>query len=104
MTNAVLMPYVLEANRAAATEPVERLARYAGIPDGFDGFLDHVVQLRASTGVPHTLLELGVDPAARDDVAADSLAEPPAAGNPRPFTLELASSIFDAACSGRIEP
>ncbi len=104
MTNAVLMPYVLTANRDAAAEPVERLARHVGIPGGFDGFLDHVVELRASTGVPHTLLELGVDPAARDGVAADSLAEPPAAGNPRPFTLELASSIFDAACSGRIEP
>ena len=47
-----------------------------------------------------TLVELGVDPTARDEIAADAVREPPAAGNPRPFTAELAAEIFDAACSG----
>jgi alcohol dehydrogenase len=101
-TNAVLMPYVLAANRFEATAAIERLARYTGIDGGFDGFLDHVLSLRRSSGVPNTLVELGVDPAVRDAVAADAVKEPTAAGNPRSFTVDLAAEIFDAACSGSI--
>jgi alcohol dehydrogenase class IV len=102
-TNAVLMPYVLVANRIEATAAIERLSRHAGIDGGFDGFLDHVIGLREALGVPSTLVELGVDPTSRDDVAADSIEEPPAAGNPRLFTVDLAAAIFDAACSGSLE-
>ena len=99
-TNAVLTPYVVEANRAAATPALEHLARTCGIVGGVDGLLDHIRRLWTDLGVPATLTELGVDPVARDDIARASLDEPPAAGNPRPFTIELATSIFDAACWG----
>jgi alcohol dehydrogenase len=102
MTNAVLMPYVLEANLDHIVAPLTRLAAYAGIDGGPTGLLDHVLGWRATLGVPHTLVDLGADPAAVDDVAADALREPPALGNPRPLTHELAAAIYGAACAGTL--
>ncbi len=102
-TNAVLMPYVLLANRPAIESTVESLATYAGIRGGFDGFVDHVVALRADIGIPNTLGELGVDASAVDDVAADAVVDPTAATNPIELTPELAASIFDAAFAGTLD-
>ncbi len=102
MTNAVLMPYVLEANATEIAERLDRLATYCDIDGGARGLVAHIVGWRDSLGVPHTLVELGADPDAADDVAADSLREPPALGNPRRLTHELARDIYVAACTGEL--
>jgi len=53
--------------------------------------------------VPHTLVELGVDPAATSQIAAAAVVDPSAGGNPIEFNLEFASRIFDAACAGNVD-
>ena len=83
LCNAVVMPYVLDWNRAAIGERASRLARYLDLPGtGVDALIDWVLALRASTGIPHTLGEIGV----RDDHAAalapEALADPSTGGNP----------------------
>ncbi len=103
MTNAVVMPYVLAANRSAIDKVISRLSAYVGIAGGFEGFLSHILELRASMGVPHTLVELGADPAAVDQIVADAIIEPPAATNPIEVTADYASAVFEAACYGRID-
>jgi len=103
MTNAVMMPYVLAANRVAVEPVIERVAAYAGISGGFDGFQSHILQLRSQLDVPHTLIDLGVDPAARESIAADAVVDPSAAGNPVPVDIAYALAVFDAACDGRID-
>ncbi|MEZ5166113.1 MAG: iron-containing alcohol dehydrogenase [Acidimicrobiales bacterium] len=100
MTNAVVMPYVLVANRHTIEPTIERLAAYLAIPGGFDGYLRAVVDLRAALDVPPTLVELGVDPAAVEEIATAAAADPSAAGNPVPFDVELAARVFNAACTG----
>ncbi len=102
MTNAVLMPYVLAANRDEVQPTVERLASYVGIDGGYDGFLGHVLEIRDRFEVPHTLVELGVDPDAVDTIAADAVRDPSAAGNPVPVDLAFAGAVFDSACEGRL--
>lgn len=102
MTNAVLMPYVLDANAAHVADRLDRLADYCGIQGGGDGLRNHIVGWRESLDVPNTLVDLGADPAAVDDIAADALLEPPAAGNPRPLTHHLAAEIYLAACEGAL--
>jgi len=102
MTNAVVMPYVLTANRSAIEPVIESVATYSGVAGGFDGFIDHILEMRSSMDVPHTLVELGVDAAATDMIAAAAVVDPSAGGNPIEFTNELASRIFDAACSGNV--
>ena len=60
--NAVLMPYVLKANRPAIESRIERLGRYIGLSDtGFDSFMEWVLSLRAEINIPSTLSELGID-------------------------------------------
>ncbi|MEM9563630.1 MAG: iron-containing alcohol dehydrogenase [Actinomycetota bacterium] len=102
MTNATFMPYVLLANRPAIEPIIERLAAYAGIAGGFDGFVDHIVELRASLDVPHTLVDLGADPAAIDVIVEDAVLDPTAATNPVPVDADFAASIYEAACTGRL--
>ena len=103
MTNATLMPYVLQFNREAIKDRIARLAAYMELPDpGFDSFLRFVLALRKEVGVPHTLPELGVDDRHADLVAEMAVVDPSAGGNPRTMDKAGARAIFEAATQGRI--
>ena len=102
MTNAVLVPYVLDFNRSAIEEKISRLAAYIGISGGFGGFLDAVLTLREEIGVPHTLAGLKVDASRRDLIAEMAIVDPTAGGNPVPLTKDAALVIFDAAMAGQL--
>ncbi|KAF1054577.1 MAG: 1,3-propanediol dehydrogenase [Stenotrophomonas maltophilia] len=61
LLNAVLLPYVLVANRSAIEADATRLARYLELDEAsFDGLLAWVLHLRAQVGIPNTLGELGL--------------------------------------------
>ncbi|MNN56537.1 Alcohol dehydrogenase 2 [compost metagenome] len=67
LLNAILLPYVLLANRDTIETDIGRLARYLELPQpDFDGFLDWVLELRKRLGIPHSLSEIGLD---ADDAA-----------------------------------
>jgi alcohol dehydrogenase class IV len=101
MTNATLMPYVLNFNRAAIDERITRLAAYLQLarPD-FDGFLQFILDLRSRIGVPHTLRELGVEADRAALVAEMAVADPSAGGNPVPLDVAATRRIFDTAWAG----
>jgi len=103
MTNAVLMPYVLTANRDAIDGTITRLAAYLDVPGGIDGFIEYIVSLRADLGVPHRLTDLGVDADRVGEIAAAAAIDPSAGGNPVPFTEALAAEVFLNACNGTLE-
>lgn len=52
MTNAVVMPAVLRFNRPAVEDRIAAAAAYMDIAGGFDGFYDHIMNMRAGFGVP----------------------------------------------------
>ncbi len=61
LLNAVLLPYVLLANRVAIESAAARLARYLELDDAsFDGLLAWVLELRSRVGIPASLAELGL--------------------------------------------
>ena len=97
MTNAVVMPYVLEANRAAIETRIDRLAAWLGIEGGFDGFLRWIRAIRRELKVPETLAEFGVPREGFDQIVAMALVDPTAGGNPLPLTPQLASAILSSA-------
>ena len=101
MTNAVVMPYVLEFNRPAIESKFERLAAYLGLTNGFDGVAQWVLDIRSEIRVPHTLKDFGVDDAQVDKVAKMAAADLTAATNPLPLTPAGAEQIFAAAYDGR---
>ena len=94
MTNAVVMPAVLRFNRKTIEDKIARAAAYLGIPGGFDGFYDYVLQLRAELGVPESLSAMGIAPDRIDELSAMAIEDPSAGGNPVPMTLENTKALF----------
>ena len=103
MTNAVVMPYVLVANRPAIEATMGQLAAYAGIGSTFDDLLAHVLSLRTELDVPNTLVELGVEASAIDTIAAAAVVDPTAGTNPVTVDHDFAAAVFAAACEGRLD-
>jgi alcohol dehydrogenase class IV len=97
MTNAVVMPAVLRANRSAVEERIARLAAFLGIAGGFDGFVDFVLALRAELDVPSGLDAFGVPESSFEAIADMAPDDPTAGGNPIKLTRELAREMVEAA-------
>ncbi|MBN9335928.1 iron-containing alcohol dehydrogenase [Devosia sp.] len=102
MTNAVFMPYVLQANKSAIEGKIARLAAYIGLAPSFDAFLHAVIGLRLRLDVPHTLKDFKVDSAQREKIGDMAIVDPTAGGNPVELTRALALAIFDRALEGRV--
>ena len=92
--NAILMPYVLQANRGAIEEKMIRLANYLEISNGFDGFLDWVIQLRLELGIEHVLKDIGIDNTAIDRLAKMATEDAAAGCNPIIFSQQQYKDIL----------
>ncbi|WP_439886313.1 iron-containing alcohol dehydrogenase [Pseudomonas sp. MBLB4123] len=103
LLNAVLMPYVLQANQASIGPQMYRLARYLGLSKaGFAGVLDWVLELRSEVGIPHSLGEIGIDDARIEQVGQMAEADPSAGTNPIPFSASQYSQLFEKALRGTL--
>lgn len=101
LLNAILMPYVLVANRPAIECGIADLTRSFGFKDvNFDSFLDWVLELRAELAIPHTLVEIGIDDRDAGKIGAMAVVDPTAGTNPIPFAAEDYSAIFRNSVSG----
>jgi alcohol dehydrogenase class IV len=102
--NAVLMPYVLQANRSVIEVRLARLGRYLGLEDaGFEGFMDWLLALRSQIGIPGDLTALGIDDTQAALIGKMAAADPSAGTNPIPFSAgEYRARLF-CALSGNLE-
>lgn len=96
-TNAVVMPMVLDFNRAAIESRIEKAAAYLGIAGGFDGFRAAVMELRAELGIPANLTAMGVEVSRLDELTEMALEDPSCGGNPVEMTRDNTRALF-AAC------
>lgn len=95
-TNAVVMPMVLDFNRHAIEDRIEKAAAYLGIKGGFDGFRAHIMDLRAELSIPANLTAMGVEAARLDELTDMALEDPSCGGNPVAMTRENTRALFDA--------
>ncbi|MBL7480456.1 iron-containing alcohol dehydrogenase [Legionella bononiensis] len=95
--NAILMPYVLMANRPAIEGKIIRMANYLSIANGFDGFMDWIFQMRLELGIEHTLSQIGIDDAQLDRVARMATEDAAAGSNPILFDQEQYRAILEEA-------
>ena len=103
LLNAVLMPYVLSANKEAIADKMSDLARCLSIQDtSLDGVLDWVLTMRKRLGIPHTLAEIGIDDKQLDLIAKMAVEDPSAGGNPIQFTIEQYRTICESAITGKL--
>jgi alcohol dehydrogenase class IV len=103
LTNAVVMPYVLEFNRAAIDAKMTRLAAWLGLPDpSFKAVMAWVLALRKEIGIPHTLKELGVGIDRIDQLSEMAALDPSAGGNPIPIGVAELKKMFVASIEGKL--
>ena len=94
-TNAVVMPMVLDYNRAEIEGRIEKAAAYIGIKGGFDGFRAAVMNLRKTLNIPENLTAMGVKASDLDMLTDMALEDPSCGGNPREMTRDNTRALFD---------
>jgi alcohol dehydrogenase class IV len=101
--NAVLMPYVLLANRTAIEDRIVRLSRYLDLADAsFDGFVNWVLELREQIGIPNDLAALGIDGEQLETIGSMAVQDPTAATNPIQFSAGEYTALVSRALSGAL--
>ncbi|MEK9671024.1 MAG: iron-containing alcohol dehydrogenase [Rhodospirillaceae bacterium] len=104
LTNAAVLPYVLEFNRPAIEDKVGPLAGYMGLPHGhYDGLMIWVLGVRRAFEVPHTLAELGVQENDLDALAETAAQDITARENPVPVDAAALRGILEKAMAGQVE-
>jgi len=103
LTNAVVMPYVLEFNRAAISDKLVRLARWLDLPSpSFGAVLRWVLELREQVGIPHTLHDIGVSEDDAAQLAPMAAADPSSATNPVPLTAANMQPLYLRCIRGEL--
>jgi alcohol dehydrogenase len=100
LTNGVILPHVLLHNRTAIDSKIEALNRWLGLAPGFTAFMDWIIELRRTIGIPHRLADLDVGTERAALIAKMALADPTASGNPLPLDVVALERLFRAAVSG----
>ena len=103
LTNAVLLPYVMLANREVIEARMPLLGRVLNLVKAdFGGVLEWVLLLRRRLAIPHSLGALGVDEGMAQVIAAQATRDPCAATNPRPLSAEDYAAILMRAIRGEL--
>jgi alcohol dehydrogenase class IV len=100
LLNAVLMPYVVEANRSAIERDSNDLAAALGLGGGVDGILAWILDLRREIGIPDTLAEIGVPGDEIGRVAQMAVEDSSAGTNPILLTADAYAVLFQKALVG----
>lgn len=105
---AVMMPYVMEFNRAYCEPELAEIGKAMGleaagrtVSDQAGGAIDAVEQLFASIGIPKTIADLGVRSEQLAQVAEQAMGSARLIkNNPRPIELDTMTTLVDAAFTG----
>lgn len=101
--NAILMPYVLKANRQEIEQRINQLTAYIGLEEtGFDGFLNWILNLRESLGIPHSLKDIGINTDQAELIGKMATEDPSAGGNPIQFSAEQYQQLFIDVVNGNL--
>ncbi|MGF1757211.1 iron-containing alcohol dehydrogenase [Photobacterium sagamiensis] len=103
LLNAILMPYIMTANRSQIEHKMAHLGRYLALPQpDFNGVLHWILDLRAELGIPHTLTDIGIDDDQAERIGKMSVADAAAGGNPICFNAQQYADIFTNAIQGTL--
>jgi alcohol dehydrogenase class IV len=95
LLNAILLPYVLQANASVLGSQMSDLARFLDLPrPGFSGVMDWLLGLREQIGIPHRLSALGIDDRDAERVGRMAFADGCSHTNPIRHSAQVYSEIF----------
>ena len=102
LTNAVVMPYVLNFNREKIKDDCDGLASFLHLPtSSWSGVVDWVLELRADIDIPHTLDAIGVTEDHIPQLAPMAAVDPSAGTNPIKLTTSNCEGLFRDCIEGR---
>jgi alcohol dehydrogenase class IV len=102
LLNAVLMPYVIAANRPAIDGDAAYLARCLGVGDDASDLLTWVLDLRRGIGIPNSLAEVGVPGNEIGRIARMAVEDPSAATNPVALSVGDYAAVLERALAGEL--
>lgn len=103
LTNAVVMPYVMQFNRPAIASKMALLGATLGLADpSHDGVLAWLLELRSRIGIPPALSGLGVREEDLDTLAEAAFADPSTPSNPVPLDVAALRQMYADAIAGRL--
>ncbi len=103
LTNAIVLPYVLQFNRPAVERKFALLGRTLGLANpSYDSVYEWIVELRRTVGIHHSLGEIAVDTVQSERVAKLAYDDPTRTGNPRDIEVSDLKKIFVKAVEGRL--
>jgi len=114
LTNAVVLPIVLRANRGVVAQKMEQVARYLALPlppssycedeaerrSGFVRVAHWIDRLSTDFAIPSSLKELGLDETSTRDLGVKAEANPTGWTNPIRFTAAEYERIYAKALAG----
>jgi len=101
LTNEVLLPYVMQHNKAAIANRMALLARMLNLASPrYEAVFDWVLAFRTELGIPHTLAEIKVPADRAAEIGRMAEADPSAGGNPMPINAAALERIFRKAVAG----
>lgn len=103
LLNAILMPFVLQANRSVIEAPLASLARHLEVGSTYEDFLAWVLALRDEVGIPHRLTEAISETVDVPAIARAAILDPSAATNPIQFKAIDYERVLRAAMSGVVD-
>ena len=103
LLNAILMPFVLQANRSVIEAPLASLARHLEVGSTYEDFLAWVLALRDEVGIPHRLTEAISETVDVPAIARAAILDPSAATNPIQFKAMDYERVLWAAMSGVVD-
>jgi len=104
LTNAVLLPFVMQHNRKAIEGRMGHLARVLDLPRAdYTAVFEWVLAFRKALRIPHTLAEIGVDAARAVEIGTMAARDPSAGGNPCPCDAPALEQVFRRAVAGTLE-
>lgn len=103
LLNAILMPYILVANRSSIEDKIQRLCRYIQLTeDTFDCFITWIISLKKVLNIPHSLGEIGINSEKAELVGKMAFNDAASGGNPILFTHQQYTEIFMSAVNGEL--
>lgn len=101
LTNAVLWPYVMVANKPAISAAMPRLGSSLGLVDAdFDTLLQWALAFRVELNIPHSLQDIGINNQQAELIGRLACGDPCAGDNPIRFSPQQYEGIFVRACAG----
>ncbi|MBT3787569.1 MAG: iron-containing alcohol dehydrogenase [Alphaproteobacteria bacterium] len=103
LANAILLPYVMAANRDAISDRMILLGRTLDLPDAnYEGVLKWVLNFREGMDIPNDLAAIGIPADRAEDIGEMAWNDPSAGGNPVALTAGEYSEIFLKAVQGNL--